>query len=227
MQLINRTAIFFILLLAGNICLAQDFTLTPTASVSGLNSDFEIVAKGRIRNLSTDTVFRWVRTSKTLTSGWESSVCDTNACYFPETDSAELVIPTGRTSKLDMYFYPNGLAGEGQVEVRLFLVNKPAQYVTASYSGVAEVNSIKKKQNEIPIKVYPNPANHELHVQTNQLWGTLQIINPAGKVVLQQAISGQNPSVNIKHLAPGIYELQWVESGAVKGMARFAKERTE
>jgi hypothetical protein len=224
MQLINRTVIFSILFLAGNISLAQDFTLTASASVSGLNTDFELVAKGRISNTSTDSVFRWVRTSKTLTSGWESSVCDTNACYFPQVDSAEVTIPPGKTSKLDMYFYPDGIAGQGQVEVKLFLVSNRAQFVTAVYSGVAEVNSVKIRQNESSIKVYPNPTKDELQVHANKHSGTILIIDKKGKLLIRQQMSGQSSTVNIQKLRPGLYELQVVENGFVKGVSAFIKD---
>jgi hypothetical protein len=187
---------------------AQNFSLTPTATISGTNTDFELVAKGRIVNLSSDSVFRWVRTSKTLASGWESSVCDTNACYFPETDSAVVIIQPGRSSKLDIYFYPEGVAGSGEVEVKLFLLANRNVFLTGQYSAIAEVNAIGSFSPKIPeIKIYPNPATDFIVLESKNQISTLEWFDSQGRMVQISLVEGSISHVSTGGLKPGFYNI--------------------
>jgi len=198
--------------------MAQNFTLTPTATISGQNTDFELVAKGRIVNLSSDSVFRWVRTSKALASGWESSVCDTNACYFPEVDSAEVNIQPGKSSKLDIFFYPDGQAGTGEVEVKLFLMANRNEFLTARYSAIAEVNAVRRHLRKLPeIKIYPNPATEFVIVEWQNQSSTLEWYNSQGQLVKTSRIDNSKNRVSTSGIKPGFYTMIFKDKGKLVG----------
>lgn len=71
------------------------------------------------------------------------------------------------------------------------------------------------------IALFPNPATDQLNIILDES-ATATIYNAAGQAVLNAEIGKNNQTVNISHLAPGMYFLQL--KGEVNRIARFVKE---
>lgn len=68
----------------------------------------------------------------------------------------------------------------------------------------AAVNNEKLRANSV--QVYPNPANDELIIKTeNDAYSSFIITNSIGSVMIHDAISSTDTKVSVKNLAPGIY----------------------
>lgn len=66
------------------------------------------------------------------------------------------------------------------------------------------------------IKLFPNPASTVLFIELDGKYnnpGSIEIIDPIGKVFLYQDISGGKNLVNISGLNPGIYFCEFVRDG--------------
>ncbi len=80
------------------------------------------------------------------------------------------------------------------------------------------------------LSISPNPADNMLHVnlgvRTTQP-GSIVLLDMSGKVVLVEPIPPgyQLIQLEIEHLNRGMYILQWIESGQVRGVTKVVKPR--
>ncbi len=80
------------------------------------------------------------------------------------------------------------------------------------------IKHLNKNNTVIP---FPNPATDQLNIILDES-ATATIYNAAGQAVLNAEIGKNNQTVNISHLAPGMYFLQL--KGDVNSVIRFVKE---
>lgn len=74
------------------------------------------------------------------------------------------------------------------------------------------------------IRVYPNPAEDLLHIEAGTvLNGRLEVVNPAGQVVREQALKGAEAEVNVADLAAGLYLVRIFLGGRMQHI-RFVKQ---
>ena len=74
---------------------------------------------------------------------------------------------------------------------------------------------IKSAQLTSPLKVYPNPTSDILNVRLENAVdnGVLTLSDMNGKIVLQQAVTGDSAQINMSQFAAGNYILRVVENG--------------
>ncbi|MCB0665260.1 MAG: T9SS type A sorting domain-containing protein [Saprospiraceae bacterium] len=123
--------------------------------------EFETVAHSYITNTGEDTItIRWIRQVEAISMGWQSAICDINACYSVETDSTPsdflLTLAPGDSSMLDVHIRPGGLDGSANIKVRVEDVSDPENSVTGEYlfNMVSPTFNLKRES----LKIYPNPA---------------------------------------------------------------------
>ena len=78
------------------------------------------------------------------------------------------------------------------------------------------------------LSVYPNPARDHFYLNLgdhSSEEGTVQLVDMRGRVVLKEEVPAGYMiyQMDIQHLDRGIYVLQWVESGQVKGVSKVVK----
>jgi hypothetical protein len=82
--------------------------------------------------------------------------------------------------------------------------------------------------NEIPkeneFKIYPNPANDFLFIETSEFSGVnqLEIINASGLNVLNQTFSGNSGLIDLRHLPDGLYIIR-IQGNISAMMVKFVK----
>ena len=96
---------------------------------------------------------------------------------------------------------------------------------TANFATCTETG-IRSAQAAAPLKVYPNPANSTLYVESEN-WinnGTLTLFDMSGKVVLSQAVNGNSAQINMSSLTAGNYILRLVENGTASAGVQVIKQ---
>jgi len=69
-----------------------------------------------------------------------------------------------------------------------------------------------KRDNTNLVKVYPNPASDNIHIEIgNEEWvgGTIQIMNFMGQVVFTNTLTSNKETISIEHLSSGLYIIQY------------------
>ena len=86
-------------------------------------------------------------------------------------------------------------------------------YMTSPYLGCIQFGwSSIVEGNVNPIRVYPNPAADNIHIEIDNealLHGTLRIIDPIGQVVLTRTLTSNKETISVKHLSAGIYIIHY------------------
>mgnify|MGYP002146854419 FL=1 len=123
------------------------------------------------------------------------------------TDAA-LVVPGITAPEISAIDYHNGdlyITGTGYAGFNV------RQGYTARLTGLT--TGITEIQEYKTLQLYPNPADHLLNIGSlPNTASALSMFDIAGRCVLQQNVSADQPQVNIEHLKEGIYVIK-VESG--------------
>lgn len=85
--------------------------------------------------------------------------------------------------------------------------------------GMQDISS-----DDVQFIAYPNPANEAFTLTMNTTaptMGMAEVTNAAGQLVMTQRISGNQASVNVHGLAPGVYQLRVISSEGVLGTRRL------
>lgn len=80
--------------------------------------------------------------------------------------------------------------------------------INYSYNSLSNIDFI----NEDKIIIYPNPANDEITIQSNQDIENYQLIDLTGKVILSQSNSN---SINVSSINPGMYLLKILSNNSI------------
>jgi hypothetical protein len=80
----------------------------------------------------------------------------------------------------------------------------------------------KHHQTEDAMRVYPNPASTNIHIETT-LKGNLAILNLNGQQLLEQEITEPSTTIDVSKLVNGIYLLMTVGENGVQ-MGKFIKQ---
>lgn len=83
-----------------------------------------------ITNVSNDTLnMRWIREEQNISGWWRSSLCRASYCYAMGDDSGSFTMLPGGVDMLYVHIYPYGYTDTGNVVVKLFNVDSPADSV--------------------------------------------------------------------------------------------------
>lgn len=117
---------------------------------------------------------------------------------------------------------PNGFGGFNR---QLMVPETDSTLIAYCYSSCFTCNVGINDVDINALKIYPNPShqfiNVELPVNFNQ--GILTISNVTGDAVLVEKINQNNTSINISHLANGVYAIH-LQSDAYKAVTKLIKK---
>lgn len=128
-------------LIAGFACTlaaAQSFTVSTTyVSLGGNVTNSSIPSAAwtpTITNTSGDTLnLRWVRVEENIPNYWRSSVCTEYFCSNIPDDSLSWTLLPGDVDMTYIHIYPYGFADTGNVVLKIFNVDNPADSVRVMY----------------------------------------------------------------------------------------------
>lgn len=197
------------------------FFLTEFSSIAYDGDDF-FIAHGEItNNFPSKTKFRWIRAKLDLPLGWESSICDAEACHLSKTDSADFELTVGQTGILDCNFYLSlkPEIGAGEVELLVYplfdkSLAKRVRYL-GQLLGFTSVGNTSLSQ--LRKGIYYNENTYQLHLTNykEEFIESLSIIDSRGFSVLQKYNCSKTIDLKDVLISKGIYFVQTVVENKV------------
>ena len=162
---------------------SQTLSLAPNpVSITVNANDTDVPAKAVLVNNSDKTVeYIWTRNIVSLTSGWETAVCDFNLCYNPTVDSMSLTLAPNEESNMDIHIYPNGVVGEAEIELTIKEKGVDTNFVKGTY--LFNVTTPVKKISSDQIAIFPNPSTEYFQLNSNQTVAKIEVIHLSGNKV--------------------------------------------
>lgn len=97
-----------------------------------------------------------------------------------------------------------------------WLANDTTIAVTMTFTGLA------KNTRHVPFRIFPNPADNILKIDTGEAFDKLEITDYSGRIVLTQKINSISFEINIGELSEGFYLVRiWNNSEEVAGIKPF------
>ena len=177
-------------------------------------SEFETVAHSYITNTGEDTItVRWIRQVDAISMGWQSAICDINACYSVDTDTTPsdflLTLAPGDSSMLDVHIRPGGLDGSANIKVRIEDVADSENAVTGEFlfNMVSPALDFKKES----LKIFPNPAIDYFQLSDYDQVDQVVVYNLVGQELRRFNVF-PGARFNVSNLQHEIYLIRLVDS---------------
>ena len=207
----KKNLLLFILIATFGFTASAQVAIAPApVVVAGITvADADVVAHSLMTsNASEEKTYRWLREVISITDGWQSAICDKNACYFPNEDSKEVTFTAGEEGTMDVHVYPNGLEGEALIKITITDVADS----TISASNLYYFNMTPSATTNIDknqIHLYPNPTSGIFAITTNDLVKELFVYNLTGRAVRHfDAVTSRN--YDIESLPRGNYIVRMI-----------------
>ncbi len=217
---------------------ADSLLLIVTAADSDGNGDSSNGLEVVLTNESSENIpLKWEK--RVITNSqptWLFHVCDENACYLPQVNSAEVNIShsgsqgpiAGWTSfKLSFDDNLNTLYdGYAEVELKISLVNDPSKFVNVLFifDGQSVTSSVDVEK-LTPLTLFPNPSHDFINISGEYNSNASQTIvyGMNGQVALQTSYK-HDEAIDITNISSGVYVLAILDSNNnVLARERFSK----
>jgi hypothetical protein len=172
---------------------------------------FDSVAKGKISNVSGDTVrLRWQRTEIFLSPGITSAVCDPVTCWDTPVSAKSFELGIDSFGQMTVHFYneffdpPPGQAGSGIVKLKITNLDNPADTLTVLYSFSTITGT-----NELPaatVRLFPNPTTDRVTLENAADVALMRLYTMDGREVARFEANAEN-SYSIANQPVGSYVL--------------------
>jgi len=195
---------------------AQDVTITPNPiTKTGLPSEFNYKAVVSVKNVSGVSLdILWVRDLANMPAEWTNLICDANLCYPPSTgacpeDKPSTIAP-GDSADFFIEIRPNNFEANGTVLLNLFEVSGEA---LATIEAIFELSTSATYDPQIAksIKLYPNPAQAALFVESETQFDRMTVIDASGKVRLSAPFQA-NQAFYTGQLQAGTYYVSFQDT---------------
>ncbi len=176
--------------------------------------EFETIAHSYIKNNGEDTVtVQWIRTVEEISMGWQSAICDINACYAVEVDTTPseflLKLAPGDSSMLNVYIRPSGIEGSAKIKVTVVEVDNKDNAVAAEYL-FNQSTPARDLTETRAISIFPNPAVNHFQLSDYQDVSEVAIYNLVGSELLRYS-TFPGAQFNIGDLQRGIYLVRIID----------------
>jgi hypothetical protein len=216
-----------ILAAASTSVLAQ-FTITPKVhNMSGANTELVEGLSSITNNTAdaADSMFSWTVIEYALPTGWASSFCDPNLCYYNlnVSTSYQFKLKKGAVDILRGDFDFEGVNGQGAMKVVVKSMLNPSITDTIAYTGNAWTTGLYESSKAQTFSFYPNPVKSQLTVKyATREPLNVEIYNVLGTKVRSFSYSGTSGQVNIADLQNGVYFIRFTDNGKL-----FTKQFTK
>jgi len=165
----------------------QTISTTDTLSTGVAVGSVDVVGYGTVDNTFNQVkTYSWTRNEISITSGWESAVCDKNLCYLPTVATQEFITgPLESDARLDVHVYPNDIdVGNAFIEITITDVNNADNTAVGYYlfdSNIMSTNTQSASQTFF--KVYPNPSVGLFTIEGGAAIEQVNIYNTTGQLL--------------------------------------------
>ncbi|MBL4655654.1 MAG: T9SS type A sorting domain-containing protein [Bacteroidia bacterium] len=229
--------LFLITLIASvNVLIANTFSLTVHSNGAAFNPDqdtiyrwggaqqFDIVAEMDMKNDSSITItYRWTKLKSSLGS-WEVAICDKNNCYLSSVTEKEFTLDAGKSGILNAHFYPDGVIGDGFLDLKIVNTDDTTDAATITYNATAYPTGIgDSKLVSYNFEIYPSPASEYINISfdDNEL-SIVEIYNILGKKLSTIKIN-KKATYSITDLPKGLYFIKVKDSRGVVHTKSFVR----
>ena len=199
--------------------IAQSYFHSPSDSIVA-NAVFDDVGVFNIlqSHPTNDTLyFKWKKHLVNIPNTWEASICDVGHCYTTIEDSStcDPVFPSD-VGIMSLHLNPHFEAGTGIVQVLFWEANTPNNIDTLTWIITANGSLGISNTNTENFKLFPNPANEIINIETNfSNQCLLQIFNNEGKIIYTQTNDHKNIELDISNFTNGKYLLQIIHDNQI------------
>lgn len=172
---------------------------------------FDSVAKGKISNVSGDTVrLRWQRTQVYLSPGISSAVCDPVTCWDTIVSSKVFILGKDSSGQMTVHFYNQffdpapGQAGSGIVRLKITNLDNPADTLTVlySFSTITGTNELSAAN----VRLFPNPTTDRFTLENAADVALMRLYTMDGREIARFEPNAEN-SYSIANQPVGSYVL--------------------
>ena len=146
--------------------------------------------------------------------GWESAICDINACYNTNIDSTPaefyLELAAGDSSILDVHIRPAGLDGAARVKVLLEEVGNSDNFVEGTFLFNETLSPTLDKKLVNDIKLFPNPVESYFQLTNYESVSKVLVYTIAGSLV-QEFVSYPDEKFDVVGQQQGMYLVRLVD----------------
>jgi len=161
----------------------------------------------KIVNTSTFPVTVYIRkTQKVLPSTWQTAFC-IDVCYGTNDDSVVVTIPPSTTQDFSLDFFTGATPDSGRVKVGFRNTKQQSNFYTQWFKAttvVAEVGINSSDVSEV-FKVFPNPFNDHVNIDTKSNSYSVKITDALGRIIIE----GNTARIETLDWPPGIYFLNY------------------
>ena len=187
---------------------AQTIVVSPDSSYSVVPAaEFEVVGHAEWVNTTTQSVtYNWKRVVLCTTQGWQTLICDENACYPPATSSQEITLGPGDTSRLDVHARPNTVDGKAVIYVEVYDLAYPTDITVAKFFFNTTACTVGTQDATITqARIMPNPVSDvfSIEAQTAEV-KNIALYNLQGNLVKTFSANNQG-QYNVADVATGVY----------------------
>lgn len=168
---------------------------------------------GISNDTTVDLPMTWQLTLKRLPQGWVTNTAIIDSVFSDTLTSGTFVLHSGANAGnlIETVFHPNGIAGSGNVTLKLFVTTDTAQQVTLIYKGTATaattgINSVTDVDGWA---IGPNPTNGlvDIKLPNGVAKAQAMVFDNLGKLLLSANIYQQN-QLDLGMLPQGCYFIQ-------------------
>ncbi len=192
------------LCLTAQLAFAQSLVINPNpVIVNDVTAEtLDGVAHSKVVS-ETGSVFQWERNIIQITEGWETAVCDKNACYTPGVGTRQFEMAAQEEGTMDIHVYPNGVEGQAIIEITVTDTEDANSQAVGLYYFNTTPNSTLEVE-KVKLRVYPNPSQGLFTVSNNSIADRVVIYNVAGRPV-REFNHNNNKWYDITDLPRGTY----------------------
>jgi hypothetical protein len=198
---------------------AQTLSLIPQTSNVSVNIDsFEVRAKVTLKNTSNQTKrFAWQRNILSMTSTWQSMVCDMKGgCSFNNASSEKIELAPNATANFEIVVRANRQLGAATIEFRALEIGNESNVATSRFlfstaTGLRDYSKV----NTGGVRIYPNPAlDFFMLMDENSVVDRVVVYNIIGRQV-KNIKAVENIKYAINDLPEGIYIIRLLNTNGV------------
>ncbi len=184
-------------------------TIGDTLIVTGLTTDFEIVAHAIVSNNSNHSMDIKVRRDQIqVIEGTLNQFCWGSSCYPPNVNESPgfLTLGPGQSTlegQFSGHYLPLGNFGDSFIEYEFFNMTNEDENVKVIVHFIATTVGIS--EDDTYLTIYPNPASESITINMSHSIDAVLVYDCTGRKVLEEQVNSNSYLMKTSFLSSGLY----------------------